>query len=402
MTGGSKRRRLGIPLLVAGAGAVLAAGTGIGHALSRVNSIANIPRERVRQLRAGNTSPLLERFPELGDRLPWMPIGSFPTPVQEMPEAFQGSAGRLFVKRDDLANPEYGGNKVRKLEFSLAEASLSGCDTLITLGGVGSNHALATAAHGIARGFEVDLVLYDQPVIPIVRRNLGAFLARGARLHYAGGTPRAFALATRLHRLRTTQGFTPYFIMVGGSSRLGCMGFVSAALELAEQVRQGLLPEPDDIFVPLGTCGTAAGLIVGLKLAGLRSRVQAVRVATAVAANTTVLQWMAQDVADTLHALSPSIPHLQIRPTDFDVLTEHVGEGYGVPTAEAESAVSMAAPDLLLETTYTGKALAACQLFRDTLAEPRNVLFWNTYNSAPVPEPASWDGLPSRLRHIGA
>lgn len=392
------------PMLGLGPGAlgVLAAG-GLGAALlgvRRLNAIARFDPSRLEEERGGRSSPLFDRFPGLADRVPWRPLGAFPTPVETMPTP-PGSRGvRLFVKRDDLASDLYGGNKVRKLEHFLAEASLASRRTLITLGGIGSNHALATAMHGAAAGFDVDLALYDQPVTPFVRRNLGGFLAAGARLHHAGSMPAAFVAASRLRSRLTREGAAPHFVMVGGTSRLGCLGYVSAGLELAAQVEAGVLPAPDVIFLPLGTCGTAAGLLVGLRLGGLASRVVAVRVADAFPANARVLLYFARDVADFLHAADPAVPRLRLGRADVEVATTYLGEGYGHPTVHGENAVRWAAPQLSLETTYSGKALAACiDLCRD--APPGSTaLFWNTYSSASVPVPENWAGLPPTLRHL--
>ncbi len=391
---------IGRLLLAAGAASTILTAGGVGYSLRRINRIREFSPEQLRALRGEQTNPLLASFPALANRLPWRSLGSFPTAVEEFPDLETGDGVRLFVKRDDLSSDLYGGNKVRKLEFILAEAELASRRTLITLGGIGSNHALAVAMHGAARGFDVDLVLYDQPVLPIVRRNLGGFLAAGARLHYAGSKGRAFAEAGRLFARRSRQGADPYFIMVGGSSRLGCMGYVDAGLELYGQIAAGKLPEPDRIFVPLGTCGTAAGLIVGLRLAGLNSRVVAVRVAEAFPANAAVLRRMAQDTADFLHGADPSIPRLRLTTEDFDVVPDYLGKGYGYPTREARRAVAEAAPRLTLETTYTGKTMAACMAFCREAAKPTNVLFWNTFSSAPVPEPEDWERLPEALRPL--
>src|SRR5690606_21882622 len=250
-------------------------------------------------------------FGGLAGKIPWRPIGTFPTPVEELPSPVAGV--RFFVKRDDLSSPLYGGNKVRKLEHLLAAAERTGRQSLVTMGGLGSNHALATVLHGGAAGMAVELALYDQPITPLVRRNLAAFLHAGARIHYGKSLAGAFLEARRaVVRLRR-EGRAPAFIMVGGTSPLGCIGHVTAALELAAQVRAGQLPEPDLIYVPLGTCGTAAGLVAGLRIAGLRTRVVAVRVADPIAANAFVVRRLAQLVADRLHRLDPAVPRLAVR-----------------------------------------------------------------------------------------
>jgi D-cysteine desulfhydrase len=390
--------------LGAGAAAVIGlGGGGLAYSLRRINAIEHFAPDRLASLRGSASTPLFRAFGGLTQRLPWRPLGQYPTPVEPVSSASRQSGPRLWVKRDDLASPLYGGNKVRKLEHLLAEAELAERRTLITLGGIGSNHALATAIHGGALGFEVELALYDQPITPAVRRNLGGFLGANARVHYGASIPGAFVTALRLQTRSASRGGNPYFIMVGGTSRLGCIGHVNAALELAEQVARGEVPEPDTLFVPLGTCGTAAGLIVGLRLAGLRTRVAAVRVADPFPANAFVLRRIAQDTAEILRALDPNVPQLRIGLEDFDLLPDYLGSGYGYPTAAGETAVRVARPQLSLETTYTGKTFAACLDFcrqqRDTEA---NVLFWNSYSSAPVPEPepTTWTALPAPLRRL--
>ncbi len=365
-------------------------------AFRRANAITEPPSAAPGSEAGDTPNFLFERYPALLGHLPWRRLGRFPTPVEELP-APDGLA-RLFVKRDDLTCPAYGGNKIRKLEYLLAEAELTERRTIITLGGIGSNHALATAVHGSAMGFDVDLVLYDQPPGDHVAQNLGGFLAAGARLHHAGTTARAFLAARRLFARRKREGAAPYFIMVGGTCRLGCMGYVGAAIELSHQVAAGDIPRPDIIFVPLGTTGTAAGLVAGLKLAGMPARVVAVRVADPVAANATMCSFFANDLIGHLRSIDPSIPEHSVTREDFTVLTDYIGRGYGHLTPAAEAAAMRYAPHLTLETTYTGKTMAACLDFCRRAERPTNVLFWNTFSSAPVAHPRSWEDLPDSLK----
>ena len=340
------------------------------------------PPERLKDLREGRGSLLHRLFPGLVDKLPWRPLGIYPTPIEEIPAVSPNV--RLFVKRDDLASAAYGGNKVRKLEHLLAAAAALDRKTLITMGGTGSNHAMATTIHGRTLGFDVELALYDQPITPHVERSLQIFPAAGATVHFGGGLPGAFRLARKRFVALRDAGERPFFIMVGGTSRLGCVGHVTAGLELAAQVARGDLPEPDVLFVPLGTCGTAAGLVAGLALAGLGTQVAAVRVAERFAANGIVVRMLAQDVIDYLHRLDPSVPRIRIGFDRFDVVPGYLGSGYGVATAAADAAVAWAAPRLSLETTYSGKALAAALDMARWSGTPQTFLFWNTYNSAPL------------------
>lgn len=388
---------------VAAACAAAAAGLSAALVLRGIHRIGVYPPGELRRLRSGATNPLFEAFPELLDRIPWRPLGTYPTPIEELaPPAGCTEGTRLFVKRDDASADVYGGNKVRKLEHFLAEAELAGRRTLVTLGGTGSNHALATALHGRRLGFEVDLVLYDQPVTPFVRANLRAFVAAGARVHHGRTLPASFARAAALMARRRREGAEPYFIMVGGTTPLGCLGHVAAAFELARQVENGEMPVPDRLFVPLGTCGTAVGLIVGLRLAGLPTRVIAVRVADPISANAAVVRWMAEDLARLLRRIDPNIPRIRFDARDFQVVTHHYGAGYGIPTAAGEAALRWAGSRLTLETTYSAKALAACL---EAVAKPthdRTFLFWNTFNSAAVPGLGALRDLPRPLAAIAA
>lgn len=391
-------RRRFVRVGVSAAGAMVLTGGAGGYTARRMNAIGAFPPGRLAEVRRGEANLLFERYPALAATVPWRRVATLPTAIEELPAVAGAGDVRLFVKRDDRTAALYGGNKIRKLEHFLAEAELAGSRTLITLGGIGTNHGLATALHGRRHGFDVRLALFDQPLTPFVEDNLRAFIEAGAGIHYGGSEIGALVAARRLYRTSEAAGETPYFIMVGGSSRLGSIGYVTAALELAEQVRAGAMPEPDRLFVAVGSCGTAAGLIVGCRLAGLRTRVNAVRVSPAVVANRPVIHYLANDLAKFLHETDPTVPRVRVRFGDFDMLTRHLGAGYGHTTDAGAAAMTWAAPRLALEPTYTGKALAACLDHCAGSARPgETVLFWNTINSATVPLAPRLDSLPDRL-----
>ncbi len=308
--------------------------------------------------------------------------------------------GRLFVKRDDLTSPRYGGNKVRKFEYLLADARRRGARALVTVGGIGSNQGLAAAMHGTALGFAVELSLSWQPVTDTVRLAVRGMVATGARIRYAGGPVGMFANAAAAVYARRRAGERPYYIPFGATNSLASAGYVAAALELAAQIRAGEVPEPDRLFVPAGTCGTAAGLLVGCRMAGLRTRVTAVRVVERPLANTLLLLWRARRVAALLARLDPTVPRVRIERRDVDLVGDFVGPGYGAPTHEAEQALAWAAPRLRLETTYSAKALAACLAWSRDRAREETGLFWNTHNSASFPTARDLDALPGSLRAL--
>jgi 1-aminocyclopropane-1-carboxylate deaminase/D-cysteine desulfhydrase-like pyridoxal-dependent ACC family enzyme len=339
---------------------------------------------------------LATRFPGLASRLPWIPLATLPTPVDAWPPSREFPAS-LLVKRDDLTAPLYGGNKVRKFEYLFAAARERGARTLVTLGGLGTNQGLALALHGRAAGLAVDVSLAPQPITPAVAANLRGLVASGATLRFARTGPGCLWETWRVFRARRAAGDRPYFIPAGASTPLSTVGYVAAALELAAQVEQGGLPLPERIFVAAGTCGTAAGLVAGCKLAGLRSRVTAVRVFDAFQANRRRILRLARRTMALLCALDPEVPDIPLVGGDFDLLTGFLGPGYGAPTPAARDAVVWAASRVPLDTTYTGKALAAC-LAQGTGAG--TVLFWNTYNSVPFPQSPDLASVPDRVRKL--
>jgi len=331
--------------------------------------------------------PLFDEFPALAEKLPWTPLGDFPTLVQEAPALAESlRAGRLFIKRDDLTHKDYGGNKVRKLEFLLADAKRRGFKKIITFGGIGSNHFLATTIHAASLGIKTIGVLVPQPVTSHVKHNMLCDIHFGAELHLAKGYSDAPAIALSLMaRNALTDGRPPYLIPAGGSAVLGVIGYINAAFELKRQIQEGVLPEPDAIFVAVGTCGTASGLLAGCRAAGLKSRVIGVKVTDWVAGNTILFSSLANRASLRLALCDHRFPLKLLTPFDIELLTDYFGGEYGRFTREAVDAIDTVKrhAGLELEGVYTGKAFAG---LTGTLAKEdfsdKTVLFWNTYNSA--------------------
>ncbi|MBI4516493.1 MAG: pyridoxal-phosphate dependent enzyme [Deltaproteobacteria bacterium] len=328
---------------------------------------------------------LERRFPQLAGRLPRVALTALPTPVQQL-ERLGRAQGieRLWIKRDDQSGVLYGGNKPRKLELLLGAARQRGRRSVMTFGGIGTHHGLATAIGARVAGLRTILVLLRQPVTAHVRRCLLLDYAYGAELHYAPTVAGVAASAARLYARGWLNGDRPEVIPTGGTSALGTIGYVNAALELAEQVERAEVPEPDAIFVPLGSGGTAAGLMLGLKLAGLRSRVVGVLVTDILPPSARRLARLARASQRRLRRLAPEIPDVTVSASDLTIVTEFCGAGYGAPSAEAEAAQRLAADieGLQLETTYTAKCAAALlHLARAPAYRGRTLLFWNTYSS---------------------
>ncbi len=312
-----------------------------------------------------------------------------------------GLLSSLWVKRDDVSAQRYGGNKVRKLEFLLGEAQQSGQGTAITFGAYGSNHALATAIHGARLGIAVHAVLIPQPPTPSLRKNLLADVAAGVTFHLADSYEDSLRVAATLRSELRRTGVDPLVIPFGGTTPHGTLGFVNAAFELADQIEAGLLPEPDLVYVPFGSMGTAAGLAIGFAAAGMRTRVQAVRVLPAAQGDAEALSRTVEEGVAALREFDADFPPLSCADLAIDVRGEFLGEGYAIPTPAALKAVALAAESgLALETTYTGKSLSA--VVHDAgggQLDDAAVLFWNTYNSRPLPQGES-SALPALLREF--
>lgn len=336
--------------------------------------------------------PLHDKFPILVRELEPVVLTQLPTPVAPLRSLGRhlGHEG-LYVKRDDLSSDLYGGNKPRKLEFLLGEAKRRGVTTVVTMGGLGSNHLLATALHGRTLGLRTVGVVFPQPETEIVRRNLAADHAAGVELvRIASKYLLPISVAATLARVRIREGRAALLIPGGGSSPLGSLGFVNAGLEFASQVAAGEAPEPERVFLPFGTGGTAAGLALGFQLGGLATKVVAVRVIDRLLANRPRLRRLTRGVARFCGSKDRAVA-LPNRPgSNLEILHDYLGPGYGHKTAESERAVDLfrALENLELEWTYSGKAAAA---FIDEARRcARPLLFWLTYSSAKL------DGLEGR------
>jgi D-cysteine desulfhydrase len=332
---------------------------------------------------------LAARFPRLATRLPRLSLGAWPTPLAAAPSLAESlDCPALLAKDDGLAAPGYGGNKVRKLEYLLADAQARGCDAVVTFGAVGSNHVLATALHARALGLHCHAVLTDQPPSPRVADTLRWHALLGTTLHPAEGLAGSRATAAAIRAAHPGGPDAIAEIPWGGSSPLGAIGFVAAGLELAAQIAAEGQRPPQAIYLPLGTMGTVAGLALGLRLAGLTTtRVVGVQVVPPVVASRDGLAALFAATNALMAQLDAAVPVLDEPLATIDYRTDCFGDGYAVPTPAATRAVALAADaGLALETTYSGKALAALVADAPRLDPSRGpVVFWVTCNRHPQP-----------------
>jgi 1-aminocyclopropane-1-carboxylate deaminase/D-cysteine desulfhydrase-like pyridoxal-dependent ACC family enzyme len=308
--------------------------------------------------------------------LPAVSLVSAPTPVEDMPRlraALGRDVPRLLVKRDDAIPLGFGGNKVRKLELVAAEAKARGADTLITVGGVQSNHMRATAATAARLGLRCVLVANGtRPESPRANALLDGLL--GAEIHYVGTreerAPRMHALAERLR----AEGRVPFEVPLGASTPIGAAAFARAVGELLEQ-----LPSAPDVIVhACSSGGTQAGLVAGCALHGVATRVIGVSADDPAPAISATIR----KIVTGLGALLAIDGDELARRAQFEVDDGFVGDGYGIPSDASREAQSLAARTeaLFVDHTYTAKAFAALVSYVRAKRFPpdQTILFWHT------------------------
>lgn len=357
-------------------------------------------------LSAAQDFPLLTRFPGLAGRVPRIALSAGPSPVSRLAK-LSAALGRddIWLKNDGLFGSVYGGNKPRKLQFVLADALRRGARRVLTTGTIGTNHGLATALYARELGLESALLIaYEEPSadnVATLLRMAGA----GARIHYTRSYPLTALVAPYyIARYRLCDGRMPYLLGPGGSNALAALGYVDAAFEMAEQVRSGELPEPAWVVVPLGTGGTVAGLLAGLRLAGLDTRVLAI---TATRAPTTwrpAVKRLARAVAQRIARDSGEHEAGKVRLKGLRIEPGWLGPGFGRASA-AGSAAQLMLDDLEglhLDPVYTAKSMAALIGLSRAGRLPGPVLFWHTYNAIPLPEPdaTAASRIPASLRRV--
>jgi len=332
--------------------------------------------------------PLYDRYPQLATSLPRLPLHQGPTPVAELTQ-LGGKA--VWVKNDGFYGTIYGGNKPRKLEFILPDVQRTGATTIVTVGGLGTHHGLATALYARQQGLQTVLMLVDQPVDDVVRRELCWFQEAGAILHHTATAWRTRLLvpAILLRYTNWRRRKLPYVLPPGGSTPLSGAGYVNAALELAAQVASKELPEPKTIVVALGSAGTAAGLALGLRLAGLSSRLVGVRVSDTLTLTSESVARLANATAALMRRRGADLPSGEVNPADITVVSDWLGPGYGHPTAEGRRVQTLLRDKhgLALDLTYTAKTMAAVLALLEDGRLEGPTLYWHTYNALPPPFP---------------
>lgn len=305
-------------------------------------------------------------------------LAQLPTPLVALHRLSAEVGGpRLWVKRDDLTGAELSGNKVRKLEFSIAEALAQGCDTLITCGGLQSNHCRATVLAGARLGLTVHLVLRGMPQ-GAPDGNLFLDYLAGARFTFC--TPEEYTAQQRMRFAAIVEryaadGHKAFVIPSGASDEIGLWGYIAACEELKQDcARAGFIPEV--IVCATGSGGTQAGLIAGSALHRLDARIVGINV------DEDAVYFVSKIRADLEKWRERYAQKVDVASLPIEIIEGYLGPGYGKADPPVFDTIAHVArlEGLVLDPVYTGKALHGLigEIGRGNLADVQNVVFVHT------------------------
>ena len=281
---------------------------------------------------------------------PNIPLAQLPTPLYKLEHLSRSLGKNIYIKRDDMTGVALGGNKVRKLEFLLADAREKGRDVVLTAGGPQSNHAMLTAACASRLGMRAILVLKKRGELSGGNLILDGIFGAEVRFVDSDSYDDVYAEMDRLMEDLRREGHAPYAIPVGGSVPLGSLGYVNCALEIANQA-QDMGVTFDSVVSAAGSGGTYAGLTYGAKLFLPGTRSVGIGVCDDPFAD---IAWdLMNGVKDLLQSDVPVERE--------DIHIEYaIGPGYAIPSPEGCAAVRRLAREegILADPVYTGKALA--------------------------------------------
>jgi 1-aminocyclopropane-1-carboxylate deaminase/D-cysteine desulfhydrase-like pyridoxal-dependent ACC family enzyme len=357
------------------------------------------------------TEPLLfEAYPVLSKSIAYIQLGNLPhTPL--VPTTIGNfHKTNLYIKNDGIyghdkkGNLIFAGNKRRKLEFLLADAQAHGAQRIYAIGGAGSNFATCTAAYAHELGLACTLVLGPQRNTRYVQRNLKLDLFYAADI---------IASKTREERTQIFESLTTtdpkgYFIPLGGSNKIGALGYVNAAFELKKQLADKVIPYPDVIYITVSSAGMAAGLVVGLYAANLDIPVCMVRIDGTPESITQEVTTLIRETSEYLSSYDATFPIPANYTEKFSIVQDVAGEEYivndyaahsrhqdlqlatyALVTPETQQAIKTLYNEtgIKLDGTYAGKAFAAClRDINNGKLSGKNVLFWDSFCAGPLNE----------------
>lgn len=305
-------------------------------------------------------------------------LGNFPTRIERLEKFSTIVKEHVYIKRDDQTGTEFSGNKIRKLEYSINEAINNDCDTLITCGGIQSNHARATAAAGIKLGLKSVLVLRsdEKPELEgnyLIDKIMGADVRIISSEDYR---ERRQEIMENILKELEAKGRKGYIIPEGASNGIGTFGYLACFNEILEQEKEhGIVF--DTIVTAIGSGGTFAGLYLGNKLTNSGKKVVGINVCD-------TAEYFKERVSEILKEVKTYIPdtEFEISKDDMCIIDGYVGDGYAVSrTEELDFICDFAeAEGIVLDPVYTGKAMRGLytEIKKGTFKDSKNILFIHT------------------------
>jgi D-cysteine desulfhydrase family pyridoxal phosphate-dependent enzyme len=285
--------------------------------------------------------------------IPRIRLANLPTPIVELPRLGRELGGpRIYIKRDDLTSLVLGGNKVRKLEFLIADAIQQGCDTVITAGRSQSNHACLTAAAALQSGIHPVLLLFDDhPTADVGNLFIDRLLDAECRFFPEKEYERVETFLFQVAEEFKSKGRHPYVIPIGGASPIGCLGYILAADEIKEQLNSMEI-YPDFMIHASSSGGTLAGLEIGRRLFGLDVPVVTM---TVYRPGQELAKRVVREAEKTIAHLGLN---LTLRPSDLTIYDQYIGPGYGIVTEEIVRTIQLFArtEGIMLDPVYSAKA----------------------------------------------
>lgn len=313
------------------------------------------------------------------DKFPRFPLAHLPTPFEAWENlGTELGLANLYAKRDDCTGFAGGGNKSRKLEFLMGEALAQDADTILTVGATQSNHCRQAAAAAQKAGLDPQIVLVHQVAIEDASYKKGGNVLLGhlldATIYNVDAPDKAPAFIMQLIEEMTQAGRNVYFMPPGGSTPVGCLGYVACALEMKAQAdAQNIVL--DHVVLANSSAGTHAGLLAGFAALGMSTKIHGINVYNSDPAKT--FEETTELTKQTLALIGAPDAYFEV-----EVHPEYLGDGYGIPSGECLQAIQMAAQTeaVFLDPVYTGKAMAGlvAMVRAGAFAESETVTFLHT------------------------
>ncbi len=305
-------------------------------------------------------------------------LGNFPTKIERLEKLSTMLKENIYIKRDDQTGSEVSGNKIRKLEFSINEAINNDCDTLITCGGIQSNHARATAAAGIKLGLKSVLVLRSDET-PEMEGNYLIDKIMGADIRIISSEDyreRRQEIMENILKELEEKGRKGYIIPEGASNGIGTFGYINCFKEILDQEKE-LGITFDTIVTAVGSGGTFAGLYLGNKLTESNKKIVGINVCDSA-------EYFKDKVCSILEEVKTYIPDrkFEITKDDMHIIDGYVGDGYALSRPEELEFICdfAEAEGIILDPVYTGKTMRGLytELKKGTFKDSKNILFIHT------------------------